>query len=105
VADWSCQCQLPISKDHFDRQVVLLDFIEKTLERFNAATVQGLVVFHQQQHRAFAEHAARACRSQLSVKIAPATLSSHFAPKAWARCRAVISSGLGLDCRPAKAPW
>ncbi|MNG09914.1 hypothetical protein D3C84_933550 [compost metagenome] len=34
---------------------MLLDRGEKTLERFDAATVQGLIVFHQQLHGAFAQ--------------------------------------------------
>ncbi|MNG29064.1 hypothetical protein D3C84_1144290 [compost metagenome] len=41
---------------HFDRQRVLLYFGEKALEGFDAPAVQGLVIFHQQLHGAFAQY-------------------------------------------------
>ncbi|MNF98788.1 hypothetical protein D3C84_816620 [compost metagenome] len=49
---------MPIAdiEGHLDRQRVLLDVREKALEGFNAAAVQGLVVFHQQLYGAFAQH-------------------------------------------------
>ncbi|MNY65378.1 hypothetical protein D3C86_2026420 [compost metagenome] len=50
---------LPVAdiEGHFDRQLVLLDFIEEPLERLDTATVQGLVVLYQQLHGTVAEQA------------------------------------------------
>ncbi|MNT50330.1 hypothetical protein D3C72_1872440 [compost metagenome] len=67
---------MPIAdiEGHLDRQLVLLDVREKTLEGFNAAAVQGLVVFHQQLHGAFAQHSGEG----LQIAVVGEIAQRHF---------------------------
>src|SRR5471030_3293346 len=69
---------LPVAdvEGHFDRQVVLLVFIEETLERFDAPAVQGLVVFDQQLHRALAQLP----RQRLEIVVVGEVAEGDFQP-------------------------
>ncbi|MNG06570.1 hypothetical protein D3C84_898210 [compost metagenome] len=64
---------------------MLLDFSEKTLEGFNAATVQGLVVFHQQLHGAVAQHSGEA----LQIAVVGEIAQRHLQPFGAERLRAL----------------
>ena len=55
---------------HSDGQLVLLHFAEKALKGFDAASVQGLVVFYQQLHAAVAQGTGQTLQVIIIGKIA-----------------------------------
>jgi hypothetical protein len=76
--------------------VVLLDLIEEALERFDAAAVQGLVVFHQQLHCAFAEPLSQGMQVAVVGEITQRNLQPLGAERLGA-LQGVDQLGVGFD--------